>query len=79
VGQYNINVNAIASGITLTDFNRPHFEQHPEELALFRQSIAKDRLGTPEDYANAAVFLASGASDYMTGQILFIDGGATLG
>lgn len=77
--KYNINVNAIAPGITLTDFNRSHFEQHPQELEMFKQSIAKGRVGTPEDYAGAAVFLASDASDYMTGQTLFIDGGATLG
>jgi NAD(P)-dependent dehydrogenase (short-subunit alcohol dehydrogenase family) len=77
--KHNINVNAIAPGITLTDFNRPHFEQHPEELELFKQSIAKGRVGTPSDHVGAAIYLASDASDYMTGQVLFIDGGATLG
>ncbi len=77
--KYNINVNAIAPGITMTDFNRKHFEEHPEELEMFKKSIVKGRLGQPADYVGAALFLASDASDYMTGQTMFIDGGATLG
>jgi NAD(P)-dependent dehydrogenase (short-subunit alcohol dehydrogenase family) len=77
--KYNINVNAIAPGITMTDFNRGYFEEYPEELEMFKKSIVKGRLGIPADYAGAAIFLASDASDYMTGQTLFIDGGATLG
>ena len=77
--EYNINVNAIAPGITMTDFNRGYFEEHPEELEMFKKSIVKGRLGTPSDYIGAVIFLASDASDYMTGQTLFIDGGATLG
>lgn len=76
--KYNINVNAIAPGVTLTDMNRPYFKEHPEILKEFVSATPKGRPGYPEDYAGAAVFLASDASDYMVGQTLLIDGGMAI-
>lgn len=75
---YNINVNAIGPGVTITDINKEHFAEHPEELRKFVDAIPLGREAYPDDYAGAAVFLASDASDYVTGQILLVDGGMVL-
>jgi len=77
-GKYNINVNAIGPGVTLTELNRKYFEEHPEELKEFANSTPKGRVAYPEDYVGAAIFLASDASDYVTGQTLLVDGGMTI-
>lgn len=77
-GKYNINVNAIGPGVTLTELNRKYFEEHPQELKEFANSTPKGRVAYPEDYVGAAIFLASDASDYVTGQTLLVDGGMTI-
>lgn len=76
--KYNINVNAIGPGVTITDINKKHFEEHPEELETFVSGIPKGRAGSPDDYVVAALFLASDASDYLVGQTLIMDGSMTL-
>jgi len=76
--KYNININAIGPGVTITDINKKHFAEHPEELQAFVDVIPRGREGYPRDYAGAAVFLASDASDYVCGQTLLIDGGMAL-
>jgi NAD(P)-dependent dehydrogenase (short-subunit alcohol dehydrogenase family) len=75
---HRINVNAIAPAPTLTDLNRQYFEDHPEDLRERIASIPLGRMGDPQDYVGAAVFLASRASDFLTGQTLFVDGGSNL-
>jgi len=75
---HGINVNAIAPAPTITDLNRKFFEDHPEDLKARTQSIPLGRLGAPEDYVGAAIFLASRASDFVTGQTYFVDGGSNL-
>lgn len=77
-GRYNIRVNAIAPGTTITDINRQHFESHPEELADILRGIPRGRLGDVNDYCAIAAYLASDASDFMTGQTLYVDGGTTV-
>ena len=77
-GKYNINVNAIAPGTIITDINRKHFEEHPEELAQIVKSIPRGRPGNPLDCVSAAIFLASDEADFVTGHILFTDGGTTI-
>lgn len=73
---HNIQVNCIAPGFILTDLNRAMWQT--EAMHQWRMGIqAIDRLGRPEDVAPAAVFLAAPASDYITGQIIAVDGGAT--
>lgn len=67
----NIQVNAIACGVIDTDMNRC-FSQ--EDMALLTEEIPADRLGRPEEVARLALLLAQ-APDYLTGQILTIDGG----
>ena len=76
--KYNINVNAIGPGLTITPINRDVFEAHPEKLVQRVQGIPKGRTGNPTDYAGAAIYLASEASDFVTGQTLLVDGGTTL-
>jgi 2-dehydro-3-deoxy-D-gluconate 5-dehydrogenase len=75
---HGINVNAIAPAPTITDLNRKFFEDNPTDLRARMQSIPMGRLGAPADYVGAAIFLASRASDFVTGQTLFVDGGSNL-
>jgi len=68
---YNIRVNAIAPGMIDTELFRSINKEHPTELI---NNIGMGRLGTPEDVAKACVFLASDLSEYVTGQVLGVDG-----
>lgn len=75
---YKINVNAIAPGTTLTELNEEYFKKHPDDYQERVRTHPLGRLGNPSDYAGIAIFLASEASNYMTGQTVFVDGGSTL-
>jgi NAD(P)-dependent dehydrogenase (short-subunit alcohol dehydrogenase family) len=70
-----VRVNAIAPGIVRTHLARALWENHEQQVAA---NLPLRRIGEPEDIADAAVFLAGGASRWMTGQTLVIDGGATV-
>jgi 3-oxoacyl-[acyl-carrier protein] reductase len=74
VGRYNINVNAIGPGTIPTDMNR---HLYPDEEAMKRRAaqVPLRRMGTPRDVAECALFLASEASNYLTGQMLGPNGG----
>ena len=74
---HKIRVNSIAPGAIKTAINRTAWET-PEAEAKLLTLIPDGRLGLPEDVARAAVWLASDASDYVTGTTLFVDGGMTL-
>ncbi|MCR4430140.1 MAG: 3-oxoacyl-[acyl-carrier-protein] reductase [Tepidanaerobacteraceae bacterium] len=74
LGSRGITVNAIAPGFIKTDMTSPIIEKN----AAIEEKIPLRRLGTPEDVAYMAVFLASARADYITGQIIGIDGGFTL-
>lgn len=76
-GPYNIRVNAIAPGVIRTDFAKALYEDPAAEKAL-RRATPLGRIGEPEDVAGAAVFLASKAGAYVTGQNIVVDGGATI-
>ncbi|WP_332817709.1 SDR family NAD(P)-dependent oxidoreductase [Sphingopyxis sp.] len=76
-GPYGIRVNCIAPGLIRTDFARALWEDE-ENLARALTGTPLGRIGEPDDIAGAAVFLASNASRYMTGQTLIVDGGATV-
>jgi 2-deoxy-D-gluconate 3-dehydrogenase len=77
-GARGINVNAIAPAPTITDINRKFFEDNPKDFEARKASIPMGRMGTPADYVGAAIFLASKASDFVTGQTYFVDGGSNL-
>jgi len=72
----NIRVNCIAPGLVKTDFARALWD-NPEGEARARSSTPLRRHGDPDDIAGAAVFLASKAGCWMTGQTIVIDGGVT--
>jgi NAD(P)-dependent dehydrogenase (short-subunit alcohol dehydrogenase family) len=72
-----ITVNVIAPGATLTDFNRHHLAD-PNVRASREAAVPMGRLGTPEDMAEAAVYLASDGAAYTTGVTIFVDGGLVL-
>ena len=74
-GPYNINVNAVAPGTIITAFSAPFFAD-PEMKRFFLSIIPLGRLGKPEEVALLVLFLASEASNYITGQTFTIDGGA---
>jgi NAD(P)-dependent dehydrogenase (short-subunit alcohol dehydrogenase family) len=76
--KHNINVNAIGPGPTITELNKQYFDEHPEDKEERIASIPMSRMGDPSDYAGAAIFLASDASDFVTGQTLLVDGGSTI-
>ena len=73
-----VNVNAIGPGPTITELNQKHFAEHPEDLQALVRNIPMARAGMPADCVGCAVFLASDASDYITGQTILVDGGSTL-
>jgi gluconate 5-dehydrogenase len=73
-----VTVNAICPGGFLTDPNRRWFRERPHFQADFERDIPMGRLGEPMEIAPLAVYLASNASQYMTGALLVIDGGYTL-
>ena len=77
LGPDNIRVNAIAPGLVKTDFARALWE-NPEFAEPRIAATPLRRLGEPEDIAGAAVFLASNAGRWTTGQTIVIDGGATV-
>ena len=77
--RYGIQVNAIAPGIIETPLTAPYIENNPEKVQNSLRKLPAGRLGKPEDVVGTVLFLASSASDYITGQIIAIDGGYTLG
>lgn len=84
LGPHGIMVNAIAPGAITTEGSSRPLEGMTEEQAEkvgrdFFPRIALGRAGVPDDIGNVAVFLASSASDYITGQTLVVDGGRLLG
>lgn len=72
--RHGIQVNAIAPGWFATDMTDPAFSDPKLNERLMRD-IPMRRIGRPEEIGPLAVYLASAASDFMTGQTLFLDGG----
>jgi NAD(P)-dependent dehydrogenase (short-subunit alcohol dehydrogenase family) len=77
-GSQGVRVNAIAPGFILTDLTKKLWSQ-PTMQQWGHANTPLRRLGQPDDMIGAAIFLASDASAFMTGQILFVDGGFTAG
>ncbi len=74
--KYNINVNAIAPGFIVTDLTAIlKADKDFDAWVLSRTPMA--RWGNPEDLSGAAIFLASDVSNFITGQMLYVDGGWT--
>jgi len=77
-GQKNIRANAIAPGLIRTDFARALWE-NPDIYRKRTRDTPLQRIGEPDEIAGAAVFLASPAAGFMTGQTIVIDGGVLAG
>lgn len=75
---YNIHVNALGPSLVITP-GTIHIQQNPDLALKYKASIPLGRLGMPEDVVGACIFLASAASDFITGQTIYIDGGLTAG
>ncbi|RYM06393.1 glucose 1-dehydrogenase [Sporolactobacillus sp. THM7-7] len=74
LAQYNIQVNAIVPGYFLTHMTQPFFDDQAHREWI-ESRIPLGRIGTAEDLAGTVIFLSSGASDYLTGQSIIVDGG----
>ena len=77
-GPAGVRVNAIAPGFILTDLTRKLWSDETMQ-AWGLANTPQRRLGMPDDMVGAALFLASPASAFITGQILYVDGGFTAG
>jgi len=78
LGEHNICVNNLAPGFTLSDSvidQNPQHLEHSRQPSLARRALKRDEF--PEDLLGALVFLASADSDFITGQTIAVDGGAT--
>lgn len=71
---YGINVNAVAPGIFPSEMTAPFIED-ADDLSYTLSRVPFHRLGLPEDLKGVILFLASKASDYVTGQVIVVDGG----
>jgi NAD(P)-dependent dehydrogenase (short-subunit alcohol dehydrogenase family) len=77
LGPKGVRANAIAPGVIRTDFARALWED-PAAEARLKKATPLGRIGEPDDIAGAALFLASHAGRYVTGQTIVVDGGSTV-
>jgi NAD(P)-dependent dehydrogenase (short-subunit alcohol dehydrogenase family) len=78
-GPRGCTVNAIGPGVTRTPLTEAYMKQYPERVEAAIAHTPLRRLAEPEDMAGVAVFLASDAARFVTGQTIFVDGGMTAG
>jgi NAD(P)-dependent dehydrogenase (short-subunit alcohol dehydrogenase family) len=77
-GPDNVRVNAICPGHIVTERMAERWREHPDTLRFFAEQYPLRRTGTPDDIANAVVFLCSDEASFITGQALVVDGGLTI-
>ena len=77
LGPHNVRVNCIAPGLIKTDFAKALWED-PEALKRRTSTTPLRRIGEPDEIAGAAIFLASQAGSFVTGQSIVVDGGVTI-
>jgi NAD(P)-dependent dehydrogenase (short-subunit alcohol dehydrogenase family) len=73
---FNINVNAIGPSLVRTPLAAPTLN-NPEKLAQYVANVPMKRIAEPKDLEGVCIFLAAEASDFITGQIIYLDGGLT--
>jgi 3-oxoacyl-[acyl-carrier protein] reductase len=79
LGQYGITVNAVAPGLVETPAQKDEMNLSSEYQNRYLQELPTGRLGQPADIANAVLFLASDASEWISGQLYVVDGGLMAG
>jgi len=77
MGPVNVQVNAIAPGMFATDMTKEYTEDKTA-IEAYLARIPSKRYGQPKELEGLVIFLASKASDHMTGQIIALDGGASV-
>jgi len=75
---YNINVNCVAPGFIKTSLTATIIKNDPDFESFIKKIIPMGHVGNTQDVAAAVLYLASEASDYLTGQSIFVDGGWTI-
>lgn len=78
-GPHGVRVNGIGPGFTMTELTRPLLEDNAAIAQWRRKNTPLRRVAVPEDMVGAAIFLASDAASFITGQTLYVDGGTTCG
>jgi NAD(P)-dependent dehydrogenase (short-subunit alcohol dehydrogenase family) len=76
---YRIRVNGLAPGLIRTPLTSPWVDGEPHKRAHYEKKILLGRVGESDDCAGPAIFLCAEASRYLTGQIIVVDGGLTVG
>ncbi|MCH7759557.1 SDR family oxidoreductase, partial [Patescibacteria group bacterium] len=76
LGKYNVNVNAVAPGLIDTPLTKNLPKKVIEKLI---EAQPTKKIGKPEDISNVVSFLLSDESDFITGQIIHVDGGRSIG
>ena len=76
LGEHNIQVNTLAPGLIKTDFSKALWENEDTYNKIVK-SIPQGKMGSPDDISGMALYLASEASDFLTGSIFTVDGGIT--
>ncbi len=79
LGEHGVTVNAVAPGPVVTEMLTNVIPEESERAAALAKSLPAKRLGRPEDVARAVWFFLDPASDWITGQTLFVCGGASIG
>ena len=77
-GAKSIRINAVSPGVILTPGLERYFEEQPDKAERLRKKSVMNRLGSPEEIADAVSFLSSDRASFITGQILSVDGGGSV-
>ena len=77
-GAKSIRINAVSPGVILTPGLEQYFEEQPDKEDVLRQKSIMNRLGAPEEIADAVSFLSSDRASFITGQVLSVDGGGSV-
>jgi NAD(P)-dependent dehydrogenase (short-subunit alcohol dehydrogenase family) len=77
--KYNVTINAIGPGLVHTELSQKIVVEHEDIKQKYHQRIPQGRLGTPREIGLLAVYLASSAANWMTGQVIYLNGGETIG
>lgn len=77
-GAHNIRINAVSPGVIRTPGVERYFEEQPEIAKQLQRNSVFNRLGEPQEIAEAVVFLCSDRASFITGQLLSVDGGGSV-
>ena len=77
-GSKGIRINAVSPGVILTPGLEQYFEEQPDKAEGLKKKSVMNRVGAPEEIADAVSFLSSDRASFITGQILSVDGGGSV-